>query len=68
MFWDTERAEDNFFPLPKTFPRACLKNAFWQMYFPLSGRFVPKGYDMPKKGGVAGYVDEFGANSKLPVF
>ena len=31
--------------------RACLKNAFWQMYFPLSGRFVPN------KGGVAGYVD-----------
>ena len=37
--------------------RACLKNAFRQMYSTLSGKFVPKGYDMPNKGGVAGYVD-----------
>ena len=36
----------------RTLPsRACLKNAFRQMYSTLSGRFVPN------KGGVAGYVD-----------
>ncbi len=32
------------------------------MYSTLSGRFVPKGYDMPNKGGVAGYVDRMNAD------
>ncbi|MDE6991584.1 MAG: hypothetical protein K2P42_13130 [Lachnospiraceae bacterium] len=31
--------------------RACLKNAFRQMYVTVCGRFVPN------EGGVAGYVD-----------
>ena len=36
---------------PLFYTKACLKNAFRQMYSTLSGRFVPN------EGGVAGYVD-----------
>ena len=31
--------------------RACLKNAFWHMYFTVCGGFYPN------LGGVAGYID-----------
>ncbi len=35
----------------QTRSRACLKNAFCQLYVTVCGRFVPN------EGGVAGYVD-----------